>query len=249
MHPHRHARAGLARQGGFPVDPGRSTPSITLGHLPHTDQRVRPGTQHQFLQRPDLRPVLLPRRLENPAPQPRYVLLMGTPINDAPIHNNGNVLGSVHRDGVQLAPTVREAPGLGVQRLTCPRQHPHGPNHVRVGIRPVLPRRSTEAPTMTPRVSCRLSATGIRLLGFLPGPRRGFHVPHIRVPTGLGALYTPRPRGAPTTDTKPIGCRAPPLPRARSYRPGPLPTVRTFRSRGVIEGSLTFARPVFSLAW
>ena len=127
---------------------------------------------------------------------------------------------------------------------------------------------------MTPRVSCRLSASGIRLLGilsrrgippllrsayqaerpttidgFLPGPRRGFHVPHIRVTTGLGALYTPRPRGAPTSDTKPIGCRAPPLPRARSYRPGPLPTVRSFRSRGVIEGSLTFARPVFSLAW
>lgn len=35
-----------------------------------------------------------------------------------------------------------------------------------------------------------------RPTGQEPGPRRGFHVPHTRYTTGLGALFTPRPRGA-----------------------------------------------------
>src|ERR1700720_1078471 len=126
MHPHRHVRSRLGRQGNLPIDPGRSTPSIALSHLSHTDQRVRPGTRNQFLQRPDRGPVLLPRRLEDPAPQPRYVLLMDAPIHDAPIEN---ALRSVHLNGVQLALPVREIIGIGVQRLTCSRQRPFEPSH------------------------------------------------------------------------------------------------------------------------
>ena len=128
VHSPRHVRPRLGRQGSFPVDPGRSASSIALRHLPNTDQRVRPRAQHQFLQRPDRGPVLLPRRLEDPAPQPHYVLLMGAPIDDLPVQDS-NVSGSVHLNGVQLAPSVREVLGLGVQRLTCPRQLPCRPGH------------------------------------------------------------------------------------------------------------------------
>jgi hypothetical protein len=69
---------------------------------------------------------LLPRRLEDPAPQPRYVLLTDAPVHDDPIEH---ALRSVHLDGVQLALSVREIIGLDVQRLTCSRQHPFEPSH------------------------------------------------------------------------------------------------------------------------
>ena len=79
---------------------------------------------------------------------------------------------------------------------------------------------------MSPRVSCRLSTTGIRLLGILLPPRssapsrsayqaasawtrRDFHVPHIRVTAGLGALFTPRPSGAHTTGPIPPAAARP----------------------------------------
>ena len=75
---------------------------------------------------------VLPRRLEDPAPQPDYVLLMKTPVNCVPIERD--VLGSVHRDGVQLAPSVHQAIGrtgspAHVSTLSSPA--------ARAGIRPV----------------------------------------------------------------------------------------------------------------
>ena len=89
---------------------------------------------------------------------------------------------------------------------------------------------------MPPGVSRCLSAAGVRFLGILfppgvplssrsayqaaPGPWRGFHVPHIRVAAGLGALFTPRPSGAHTAGPDPSGRRSPPLPGARPYHPG-----------------------------
>jgi hypothetical protein len=107
----------------------------------------------------------------------------------------------------------------------------------RAGIRPVMPRRSAEWPTVLPRVSCRLSATGIRFLGILfppgisalltvglpsksPDPGRGFHVPHIRDATGLGALFTPRPSGALTAGPIP-----PAAARPLCQEPGPITPV------------------------
>ena len=53
-----------------------------------------------------------------------------------------------------------------------------------------------------------------------PGPRRGFHVPHIRVTAGLGALFTPRPSGALTTGPIP-----PAAARPLSQGPGPITPV------------------------
>jgi pimeloyl-ACP methyl ester carboxylesterase len=70
VHPHGHLRPGGRGQRDLPIDARGLAPSIALRHLPHADQRVRPGSQHQLLQVPDLRPVPLPRRLEDPLPQP-----------------------------------------------------------------------------------------------------------------------------------------------------------------------------------
>ena len=131
-------------------------------------------------------------------------------------------------------------------------------------------RRTTDSRTgQPPRVSCRLSTTGIRLLGnpvpaedfhpphgrptrrvpkHPPGPRRGFHVPHTRITTGLGALFTPRPRGA-----QPTGPIPPAVARPLFQGPGPIapvhiPSPRSCLLRGVVKGSLAFTRPAFSPA-
>jgi hypothetical protein len=111
-------------------------------------------------------------------------------------------------------------------------------------------------------VSCCLSATGVRFLGHPvpaedlslphgqpterhqpPGPQRGFHVPHERDTTGVGAPLTPRRRCLSGRQD-----RYRPAP-ASSQRPALHPTTTTHRrglgSRGIIRGSLTFTRPVF----
>ena len=76
-----------------------------------------------------------------------------------------------------------------------------------------------------------------------PGPQRGFHVPHERDTTGVGAPFTPRRRC-------PSGWRDlhHPAP-AASQRPALHPAATTHRrglgSRDIIGSSLTFTRPVF----
>ena len=82
-----------------------------------------------------------------------------------------------------------------------------------------------------------------------PGPRQGFHVPHIRVTAGLGALFTPRPSGALTASPIP-----PAAARPLCQGPGPItpacPSIsRDCLLRGVIKGSLAFTRPAFPLAF
>jgi hypothetical protein len=86
---------------------------------------------------------------------------------------------------------------------------------IRPGIRPVIQEPLVRGPRRAVSVSCCLSAAGIRFSGHpVPargvGPssrsayrhrhrsrtRRGFHVPHSRVTTGLGALSTPGDGGA-----------------------------------------------------
>ena len=76
VHAHRDIRPGFGSQCDFPVNPRGFAPSIALRHLPHADQRVRPVPHHQLLQVPDLGPVLLLRRLEDPLPQPPYLPLL-----------------------------------------------------------------------------------------------------------------------------------------------------------------------------
>jgi len=124
---------------------------------------------------------------------------------------------------------------ISVQRLTCPRQRPVGPSHQ--GWYPAsYPRRSMEGPTMSPRfpAAFRLPAFACwascpaeefrsphgRPTRHSPGPRRGFHVPHIRVTAGLGALFTPRPSGALAAGPIP-----PATARPLSQGPGPITPV------------------------
>ena len=114
---------------------------------------------------------------------------------------------------------------VSVQRLTCPRQRPFGPSHP--GWYPAgYPRRPAEGPTITPWfpvafrppafaswASC--SRRGVPLpsrsayQAASAWTRRDFHVPHIRVTTGLGALFTPRPSGAHTAGPIPPAAACP----------------------------------------
>jgi hypothetical protein len=102
-------------------------------------------------------------------------------------------------------------------------------------------------------VSCCLSATGLGLSGHpvparelglphgrltgraAPGPGRGFHVPHQRDTTGMGASSTPG-----TAVLSLTGCRARPAP-AAFQRPVPAPRThipsRGYSSRGINGGS------------
>lgn len=223
MHMHRHLRSGLGGQRHLSIDPGGPASSIALRHLPHTNQRVRPRAQQQLLQRPDLRPVPLPRRLEDPPPQPPYVALMDPPIDSVPIRY---VLRSVHRHGVQhvlwfgrldqrqrskahlptSAPFRAQPPGpvsgqLSRRGRRRDRPHRHG---FPVVFRPPAfacwascSRRGIPPPSQSAYQAVRAWT------------RRVFHVPHIRATTGLAALFTPRPSGALTPGPTPPGAACP----------------------------------------
>ena len=65
-----------------------------------------------------------------------------------------------------------------------------------------------------------------------PGPRRGFHVPHTRVTAGLGALFTPRPRGA-----QPTGPIPPAVARPLFQGPGPIAPVHIPSPEAVYYGA------------
>lgn len=114
---------------------------------------------------------------------------------------------------------------------------------------------------MVSPVSCCLSATGIRFSGHpvpprswafltvgLPnhdrsGPRRGFHVPHTQVTTGMGASYTPRTAmlTRPSTPLRPAPAASQrPVPQPCTNNP-PTGTWITRRQRRFTQ----FTRPVF----
>jgi len=137
VHAHRHLHPAGGSQRDLLVHPGGRAASIALRHLAHADQRVRPGSQRHLLQRPDLGPVLLLRRLEDPSPQPPYSAFVGAPVDGVPV--GGLVLGSVHVQGARrhrwggegvsrhvsnLSFGFRRSLALVLQRLTCPRQQP-----------------------------------------------------------------------------------------------------------------------------
>ena len=228
------------RATGQPPHQSRpSTPSIALSHLSHTDQHIRPGTQHQFLQRPDRGPVLFPRRLKDPAPQPRYIFLMDAPIHDAPIKN---ALRSVHLYGVQLALPVRKALGLGISKAHLPTSAPFRAQPPPADIRPVPMIVAQERRHHDHKSRC-LSAIGIGFLASFPprdsashdrptGPKAGpdgvstFHAHEIR-PGRAPSI----PRDQRCSHDRPVasGRRLPPLPAARSYHPGSRPVFPGFK--------------------
>src|SRR6266511_4266682 len=259
VHPARHLCPGRRRQRELPVDPGGPAPSVALRDLPHADQRVRPGPQHQLLQRPDLGPVSLLRRLEDFLPQPPYVVLMGPPLDGVPVRH---VFGSVHRHGVQLAPSVRKAYQHQRSKAHLPTSAPFRAQPPGL-VSGQLSQTTGGGPITLSWVSCRLSATGIGFLGILfpPGTSAPLTVglPGIAwTPTGfprsthprcdrIGRPLHPEAQRCSHDRSDLSGRRSPPLPAARPCHPGPHPTLRSCPLRGIIKGSLTFARPVFPL--
>jgi hypothetical protein len=218
-HLHRHLGPGPDGQRDPPIDPRGRTARVALRGLPHADQRVRPAAQHEFLQVPGFGQVPVPHRLEDPAPQPPYPLLMYAPVHLLPgvaVEHTRRVLRSVHR-GVQRALRFRHSRPLRRQRLTCPRQHPirgsrhHGlvsgrlPDHHPGGgpwsrghrfpvvFRP--PAFASWAPCPAGKFRpdhCRPTTTAHAYPRTRRGPRRGFTTFHTReTRTGPGALYTP----------------------------------------------------------
>ena len=142
-----------------------------------------------------------------------------------------------------------------------PRQRPFGPGHP-ARYPASYPGRPAEGPAIMSRfpAAFRPPAFASRVILFPPGelglphgrltghhlragPRRGFHVPHERDTTGVGALSTPG-----TAVLSPAGCRARPAP-AASQRPVPAPRCHippagltmTRHQRGFTR----FTRPVF----
>src|SRR5258707_1889818 len=146
VHVHRHLGPCLAGQGDLPVDPRRPAARVALRRLPHADQRVAPAPQHQLLQAPGRRPVTLPHRLEDPAAQPPYLLLMTTPVHTLPgiTIKYGQALRSAHR-GVQLAHQYRHFRSL---RIKGPPAHVSSltGTGTRPVIRPVIHRPSGGVP-------------------------------------------------------------------------------------------------------
>jgi hypothetical protein len=111
---------------------------------------------------------------------------------------------------------------ISVQRLTCPRQRPFEPSHQ--GWYPAsYPGRPTEGSTMSPRVSCRLSTTGIRLLGILLPPRSSapltVGLPSSQPAPGPDGISTFR-----TSESRPDW--VPSLPRGHAVLPQPVRSLR-----------------------
>lgn len=231
VHLHRNLRPCPRRQGNLPVDASGATPGVALGDLADAEQGVRPGPQHHLLQRPGRGPVLLPRRLEDPAPQPRYVLLVGAPVDALPVED---VLGSVHFR-VQLVPRFERLMASAfkgspahVSALSGPAVRPASgrfPHDYRVGATALCHEVPSPfgAPASASWASC--PAGGLRPSCDRPtepegfGPRRGFHVPRTRDTTGVGAPYTPRPAVFP----RPVGHPRSPLaasPSGQALSPG-----------------------------
>src|SRR5208282_638058 len=76
VHLHRHLGPCLAGQRDQPVDSRSPAARVALRHLPHANQRVAPAPQHELLHVPGQWPVTLLHRLEDPAAQPPYLLLL-----------------------------------------------------------------------------------------------------------------------------------------------------------------------------
>jgi hypothetical protein len=144
---------------------------------------------------------------------------VGTPVNGAPpievvlrsVHFGGAAgrhgRGSLHR--AQLVLWFRFLRLQSSNGSPGPRQLPFGPGACPYPASYV--RRAAEGSSLAPRFPVAFRPAGIGLsdhpvppLGVgpplrsayraTPGPRRGFHVPHGRDPTGEGALCTPGPR-------------------------------------------------------
>ena len=201
----RSATSALAGEvsATCPSTPAVFAASVELRHLPHADQRVRPGPQHQLLQGPDPGPVLLLRRREDPLPQPPDVVLVDPPVDGVPVRH---VLGPFTVTVSNLSLGSGGVISISVQRLTCPRQHPFGPSH-QARYPASYPRRSTEASTMSPRFPVVFRPPAFA--SWASCSRRG-------VPPSSRSAYrqpAPDPTGLPRSAHRDTTGWVPPLPR------------------------------------
>ena len=250
---------GLRGQHHLAVHARRHAAGIALRHPPHAQQRVGARAEHQLLQTADPLEVPRLRRREDPLPQPPYALLAGTPINGAS-RGARPLVRSPRRSSWR--PTCPSVPGSSSSSSSQAHLTASAPFRVRArGPYPAsYPGRPAGGASHHVPVSCCLSAAGIRfsvirfpprdwafltvgLPGQRPGPRRGYHVPHARATTGVGAPSTPR-----TAVLIPAEARPQPAP-AASQRPVPAPRsnipsagLRITRHQ---RGFKQFTRPVF----
>ena len=202
VHPHRHLGPCLAGQRDQPIDPRGLAARIALRDLAHAYQRVMPAAQHQLLQVHGRGHVPFLHRLEDPAAQPPYLLLVAPPVHTLPGVTIETGAGPPVRS--PRCPTCPSVPAFALaspQRLTCPRQRPFGPGH-RPGIRPVIRGAIREEfPVLRPRFPAafrppafaswapcparefsppygRLTAPPAHTRAWDADPWHGFHVPH-----------------------------------------------------------------------
>jgi hypothetical protein len=251
LQPGSHIGFLPACQHDPPVDPCRLAASVDLRYPPHAHQSARAGPEHQLLQVADPFEVPRLRCREDPLPQTPYGLLGCTPAHSVPARMA--ILRSVHHHrGVQLAHRFRcpcpsslsrahltaSAPFRARASARYPASYPARPAEGQPSCPGFLPPFGHRHSLLGHPVPARdLGLPYGRLTGHhrVAGPGRGFHVPHLRDTTGVGALSTPG-----TAVLAPAGCRARPSP-AASQQPVPAPRNRLpprgYSSRGINEGS------------
>src|SRR5712691_11797386 len=190
VHLHRHLGPGLAGQRDLPVNPRGPSARVALRDLPYADQRVRPRPQQQLLQVPRRSQVPVLDRLENPAPQPPYPLLVSSPVHLIP----GITVEERPQARSPKCPTCPLVLAFALLRFKGPPAHVSTPFRARHQARypaSYPPAIREEVPVLRPAVSCCVSAAGIpptllsayRTHRAYPrmccGPWQGLHVPHV----------------------------------------------------------------------
>src|SRR5712691_5193920 len=205
VHLHRHLGPGLAGQRDLPVNPRGPSARVALRDLPYADQRVRPRPQQQLLQVPRRSQVPVLDRLENPAPQPPYPLLVSSPVHLIPgitVEERPRARRSVHRS-VQLVPWFWHLRCFD-SKAHLPTSAPLSGPGTRPGIRPVIRqpsgRRSRYCgprfpaafppPAFRPHC-CRPTARTAHTRACAADPGRVYTFRTCETRTGLDALSTP----------------------------------------------------------
>ena len=187
--PWRCTRTAIAILAGRSARPARRSrcpaARIALRHLPHADQRVRPGPQHQLLQ--------VPGHGQSPSctavkilPRSRRTCSSWTRQSTRPRrHHQRAALGSVHRRR-PTCPSVPAFRSLSASKAHLPTSAPFRARH-QAGIRPVIRGPAGRSPGPAAPVSCCLSAAGISLPGHPvpPGSSAPLTVglpPRLRIP-------------------------------------------------------------------
>jgi len=217
--------------------PGKASgPGISL--------RIPPGCaswRSQLLQVPGQWPVTLLHRLEDPAPQPPYLLLMAPPVHTLPgvtIKHQGQALRSVHR-GVQLALWLRHSRSLRLKGSPVHVSALSSPGSKRPGIRASYTRPSGRSsrfcgPAFLPPFGSPASAswTPCPATGFQPSLRSAYRTARAYPRMGCGPIAG----FARSARMRPGPGRAPSIPRGRrcplTAKP-PRPSPAAFQRRSL----------------